>query len=370
MKIEKIVLRKMKMVLKTPFKTSFAEMKEKHFTLAEVHTKDFVGYGDCSAFPFPYYSEETNATAWHIMEDFLIPLLYSKDVISHPEEVHSLFSHIRRNKMAKAALDCAVWDLYAKERSIPLSKALGGTREQIETGVSIGVQKSPDDLLRVIENHLEEGYRRIKIKIMPGKDIAYVEAVRKRFGDITLMADANSAYTLSDIDLFREMDQMNLLMIEQPLSHDDIVDHAKLQRVMKTPICLDESIHSVDDARKAIELGSTKTINIKVGRVGGLTEARKIHDLCESHGIPVWCGGMLDTGIGRAHNIAIATLPNYRFPGDIPASDRYWNEDFVTPQVTISRDSMVQVPAKPGIGFDPVPELLDRFTYDKKEFVR
>jgi o-succinylbenzoate synthase len=370
MKIEKIVLRKMKMEMKTPFEVSFGVMKEKDFILAEVHTKDFVGYGDCSAMPFPYYSEETNVTAWHIMEKFLIPLVYSKDEISHPEELHSLFAHIRRNKMAKAALDCAVWDLYAKERGLPLSQALGGTREQIETGVSIGIQNTPDDLLRVVERHMEEGYRRVKIKIKPGKDIQYLEAVRKQFGNITLQADANSAYTLDDLDLFKEMDQLGMLLIEQPLAHDDIVDHAKLQAVMKTRICLDESIHSVEDAKKAIELGSTKTINIKVARVGGLTEAKMIHDLCAAHDIPVWCGGMLDTGIGRAHNIAIATLPNYQFPGDIPASNRYWKEDYVSPSVTINGDSMVQVPEKPGIGFEPVPELLDRFTYEMKEFRR
>ncbi|AOT72066.1 o-succinylbenzoate synthase [Geosporobacter ferrireducens] len=370
MKIEKIVLRKMKMTFKTPFQVSFATMREKHFIAAEIHTKDHIGYGDCSAFDHPYYNEETTTTAWHILQDFLIPLLFSKDEISHPEELYSLFSHIRRNKMAKSALDCAVWDLYAKERNIPLSKALGGTRSKIETGVSIGIQNSPDDLLRVVEKYMEEGYRRVKIKIKPGKDIKYLEAIRKRFGDIMLMADANSAYTLKDIELFKEMDPLNLIMIEQPLAHDDIVDHAKLQAVLKTRICLDESIHSVEDARKAIELGSTKTINIKVARVGGLTAAKKIHDLCQAHDIPVWCGGMLDTGIARAHNVAIASLPNYRFPGDIPASNRYWNQDVISPEVTIDEKAMVAVPEKAGIGFEPIPELMERFTYEKKQILR
>jgi O-succinylbenzoate synthase len=370
MKITKVVLRKMKMELKTPFETSFGVMKEKHFIAAEVHAKGNVGYGDCSAFASPWYNEETTNTAWHVLQDFLIPLLFSKDEINHPEETHSLFSPIRRNNMAKAALDCALWDLYAKERNITLSKALGGTRDKIETGVSIGVQKSPDDLLRVIEAYMEEGYRRVKIKIKPGKDIQYLEAVRKRFGDIMLMADANSAYTLRDIELFKEMDDLNLLMIEQPLSHDDIVDHARLQAVMKTRICLDESIHSVEDARKAIELGSTKTINIKVARVGGLTEAKKIHDLCQYHNIPVWCGGMLDTGIARAHNVAIASLPNYQFPGDVPASNRYWKQDVICPEMIIDRSAMIQVPVKAGIGFEPVPELMDAFSYEKKEILR
>lgn len=370
MKIKKIILRKMRMPLKVPFETSFGVTKDKYFIVAEIHSKDFVGYGDCSAFAYPWYNEETTVTAWHMMQDFLIPLIFSKDEISHPQEVYQLFAHIRRNKMAKAALDCATWDLYAKEKNMTLSKALGGTKNKIETGVSIGVQKSPDDLLRVIAKYQEEGYHRIKIKIKPGKDIQYIEAVRKHFGDIMLMADANSAYTLKDIDLFKEIDKFNLLMIEQPLSHDDIVDHAKLQAVLTTRICLDESIHSAEDARKAIELGSTKTINIKVARVGGLTEAKKIHDICQAYGIPVWCGGMLDSGIGRAHNVAVATLPNYQFPGDIPASNRYWNQDFITPEVTIDKNSMVQVPEKPGIGFEPVSHLLESFTYEKKEFVR
>ncbi|WP_432403283.1 o-succinylbenzoate synthase [Wukongibacter sp. M2B1] len=370
MKIKKIVLRKMKMEFKTPFRVSFAEMKDKHFIAVEVHSKDHIGYGDCSAFNHPFYNEETIVTAWHMIQDFLIPALYSKDEISNPEEVSTLFSKVRRNKMAKAALDCAIWDLYAKEKNIPLSKALGGTRSKIETGVSIGIQKSPDDLVRVVEKHMEEGYSRIKIKIGPGHDISYVEAVRKRFGDIMLMADANSAYTLKDIDLFKELDNYNLLMIEQPLSHNDIVDHAKLQAAVKTRICLDESIHSVDDARHAIELGSTKTINIKVARVGGLTEARKIHDLCQSHGIPVWCGGMLDTGIARAHNVAIASLPNYKFPGDIPASTRYWKQDVINPPMTIDKDAMIEVPEKPGIGFEPISELIEKFTYEKKEILR
>lgn len=370
MKLKKIVLRKMKMDFKTPFEVSFGKMKDKHFIAVELHTRDHIGYGDCSAFAHPYYNEETTTSAWHIIQEFLVPLLFSKDEISHPEEAYTLFSPIRRNKMAKAAIDCAVWDLYAKERNIPLAKALGGTKDKIETGVSIGIQPSADALLRVVDQHLAEGYRRVKIKIKPGKDMKYLEAVRKEFGDIMLMADANSAYTLKDIALFKELDDLGLLMIEQPLSHDDIVDHAKLQAVMKTRICLDESIHSVDDARHAIELGSTKTINIKVARVGGLTEAKKIHDLCQSFDIPVWCGGMLDTGIARAHNVAVSALPNYQFPGDVPASNRYWQQDLTTPELTIDKNAMIEVPQKPGIGFEPVKELMDAFTYEKKEIIR
>ncbi|HWR39959.1 MAG TPA: o-succinylbenzoate synthase [Patescibacteria group bacterium] len=370
MKVKKIVLRKMKMEFKTPFEVSFGRMTDKHFIAVEIHGPEHVGYGDCSAFAHPFYNEETTTTAWHILQDFLIPLVFSKDEIAHPEEIHALFSPIRRNKMAKASIDCALWDLYAKEQGLPLAQALGGTKKQIETGVSIGIQPTADALLKVVEHHLGEGYRRVKVKIKPGKDIAYLQAIRKEFGDIMLMADANSAYTLKDIDLFKQMDDLNLIMIEQPLSHDDIVDHAKLQAVMKTRICLDESIHSVDDARHAIELGSTKTINIKVARVGGLTEAKKIHDLCQSFDIPVWCGGMLDTGIARAHNVAVSSLPNYRFPGDVPASNRYWKQDLTSPELVIDKNAMIEVPQKPGIGFEPVAAVMESCTYEKKEILR
>lgn len=370
MKIEKIVLRKLQIQFKSPFETSFARMYSKHFIAVEAHTKDHVGYGDCSAFEHPFYNEETIETAWHVLEKFLIPLVYSKDEIGHPEEINPLFSQIRRNNMAKSALDCAIWDLYAKEQGMPLSKVLGGTRSEVETGVSIGVQNSLDELLTVIDNYLEEGYRRVKVKIKPGKDLNYLTGIRERFGNIMLMADANSAYTLKDLEMFKEMDKLNLLMIEQPLAHDDIVDHRHLQSVMNTPICLDESIHNAEDARKAIELGSTKTINIKVARVGGLTEAKKVHDICMENDIPVWCGGMLDTGIARAHNVAIASLPNYRYPGDIPASDRYWNQDVIIPPMKIDERAMIYVPDKPGIGFEPDTEMIDKITYQKQEFKR
>lgn len=370
MKIKKIVLRKMEMALKVPFETSFGVTRTKRFLVVEIHSKDHVGYGDCSAFAAPWYSEETNESAWYVINEFLIPTLFSYDEVPSPEKMHEQVSWIRRNKMAKASIDCALWDLYAKEQNMPLSKALGGTREQIETGVSLGIQKSPEELVRTVEKYMKEGYRRVKVKIKPGKDLAYLSAVRKEFGNIMLMADANSAYTLKDIELFKELDKLNLLMIEQPLADDDIVDHVKLQSVMNTRICLDESIHSAEDARKAIELGSMKTINIKVARVGGLTEARKIHNLCAEHGMPVWCGGMLDTGIGRAHNISVSSLPNYQFPGDVPASDRYYEHDFMSPSVMIDKNAMIEVPKKPGIGFEPVPELLERFTYEKKELVR
>lgn len=368
MKIDKIVLRKMKMALKTPFTTSFATQTEKHFTIAEVHAEGQIGYGDCSAISLPFYNEETNVTAWHIMRDFLIPMVKQAGEISHPSVVRDIFAPVKRNNCAKAAIEGGIWDAYAKVRGIPLYRAIGGERTRVEAGVSIGIQSSPDKLVEVVGGFLQQGYRRIKIKIKPGKDFDYIQALRQTFGDITLMVDANSAYTLDDINFFRRIDRFNLLMIEQPLAHDDIVDHRKLQAAIDTPICLDESIASVEDARKAIELGSAKIINIKVARVGGISETKLIHDYCQAHQVPVWCGGMLDTAVGKAHNIAVATLPNFVYAHDIPPSSRYWHEDFMLPFVELDQDSCVAVPEKPGIGFDINPLLYERYCYGQEVF--
>lgn len=369
MKIDKIVLRKMKMALKTPFTTSFATQTEKHFSIAEVHAGGLIGYGDCSAISLPFYNEETNVTAWHIMRDFLIPMLKQAGNITHPSQVRDIFEPVKRNNCAKAAIEGGVWDAYAKMQGIPLYQAVGGERTRVEAGVSIGIQDTPAKLVEVVENYLNEGYKRIKIKIKPGKDYDYIQALRQTFGDITLMADANSAYTLNDIDFFKRIDKFDLLMIEQPLAHDDIVDHRKLQAAINTPICLDESIASVEDARKAIELGSAKIINIKVARVGGITETKLIHDYCQQHNIPVWCGGMLDTAVGKAHNLAVATLPNFIYANDIPPSSRYWHEDFMLPFVELDKDSCVAVPDKPGIGFEINPTLYEKYCYGQEEFI-
>ena len=323
MKIEKVILRKLYQDLKVGFRTSFGVTTKKRFTMVEIRTTDgLVGYGDCSAFEQPWYNEETRDGAFYVIEKFLVPTLFQFDEIPTPEKFFEATNWVRRNRMARSSIDCALWELYAKERGISVSKALGGTRKEVETGVSLGIEKTPDDLCRTIEKYMGQGYRRVKIKIGPGHDIEYVKKVRQEFPEIMLMVDANSAYTLKDIPLFQEMDQYNLLMIEQPLACDDIVDHRHLQAAINTRICLDESIDTIDDARRAIELGSCKTINIKVARVGGLTEARKICLLAQEHDIPVWCGGMLDTGIARGFNIAVASLENYKFPHDIPASDR------------------------------------------------
>lgn len=367
MKIEKVVMRKMYQDMKVGFRTSFGVTTRKEFTMLELHTKDGIGYGDCSAFEQPWYNEETRDGGFDIIRKFLVPALFEYGEIPTPETFFDATSWIRRNRMARAAVDCALWDLYAQEQGVSLSKALGGTRTEIEAGVSLGIEKTPDDLCRTIEMYMKQGYRRIKCKIKPGMDIQYVELIRREFGDIMLMVDANSAYTLKDIDTFKELDKYNLLMIEQPLASDDIIDHRHLQKAVHTRICLDESIDSAEDARKAIELGSCKTINIKVARVGGLTEAKRVHDVCAASNIPVWCGGMLDTGIARSFNISIASLPNYKFPHDIPASDRYWAYDLVSPATKIDNRAMIEVPNKPGLGFLPISKLVDAFTEEKIE---
>ncbi|MFC7392291.1 o-succinylbenzoate synthase [Scopulibacillus cellulosilyticus] len=368
--IEKVTMRQMKMILKSPFQTSFGTQLEREFILTEVQADGLTGYGECVVSKDPLYNEETVGTAWHILEQFLIPMVLEQAEFSHPDEAGQLFSPIRRNNMAKSAIEGAIWDLYAKQQNLPLAKALGGTKDKIEVGISIGIEEDINQLFRNVENYIEQGYRRFKFKIKPGKDVEIIRALRSRFGDIPMMADANSAYTLNDMDTLKELDYFNLMMIEQPLAHDDIIDHAKLQKQLKTPVCLDESIHSCEDARKAIELGSTRIINIKIGRVGGLSEAKRIHDLCREKGVPVWCGGMLESGIGRAHNIAMTSLPNFILPGDTAASSRYWYEDVISPEVTVNKDGTIDIPLSPGIGYQPKPELLDKYTVKQREFVR
>ncbi len=369
MKITKAVVRQMAIDMKVPFRTSFGLTTTKSFsTIALYDDEGNVGYGDCSAFYQPWYNEETTKGALFVIKEFLIPALFDAGDIKDPESFFDATSWIRRNRMARASVDCALWDLYSKELGIPEHKALGGVKNEIETGVSLGIEKTPDDLCRTVEKYMKQGYRRVKCKIKPGYDIDYLAAVRKEFGDVMLMCDANSAYTLDDISLFKEMDDLDLLMIEQPLASDDIVDHRHLQKAIKTPVCLDESIDSVDDARRAIELGSCRIINIKVARVGGLTEARRIQKYAGEHGVNVWCGGMVDTGVARGHNIAVATLPYYKYPNDIPASDRYYADDLVTPSTFIDSRAMIEVPDRPGMGFDPVPDLMEKHTVEKWEF--
>jgi len=367
MRIEEIIVRHLKMPMKAPFTTSFGTVNDKELLLLEVKdAAGTIGWGETVAFVAPWYTEETLQTTWHMLEDFLMPALCHKE-IAHPDEVSALFAPIRRNCMAKASIEGAVWDIYAQQTNRSLAHALGGNKESIDVGISLGIQSSTEKLLELIKCYVEKGYKRVKVKIKPGYDVEVIRAIRDVFPDLPLMADANSAYTLQDIEVLQQLDEFNLLMIEQPLAVDDIIDHAKLQKQLKTPICLDESITSLADARKAIELGSCGVINIKIGRVGGLTEAKKIHDYCQKHNVPVWCGGMLEAGIGRAHNIALTTLANFVLPGDTAGSSHYWYEDIVTPEIVVE-DGQISVPQSVGIGYKPNMEVINKLTISKKNY--
>ena len=368
MNISEITIRHVQMEMKSPFTTSFGTFKMRDFLLLEAKDQDgTIGWGESVAFHSPWYNEETLKTNWHMLEDYLIPLILNKD-IEHPDEVSEIFSHIRKNNMAKSTIEGAIWDIYAQKTNQSLANALGGDKEKIEVGISIGIQNSIEELVDLVDGYVKEGYKRIKVKIKPGWDVEVMRTLRETFPDVQIMADANSAYTLDDIDLLKQLDAFDLMMIEQPLASDDIVDHATLQQHLQTPICLDESIHSLEDTRKAVELGSTKIINIKIGRVGGLTEAKKIHDYCMEKEIPVWCGGMLESGIGRAHNVALTTLANFTLPGDTAGSSRYWEKDVIKPEV-VSENGYIHVPKTAGIGYEIDREAIDSYTVGKKSYV-
>ena len=363
--IKEIVLRKLNMKLLHPFTTSFGTEFDRYFYLIEVIDKNNIsGWGESVSGNYPGYSPETVETTRHLLEDVLIPLL-NEAPIYHPDDVNERFKNIRGNNMAKASIEGAVWDLFAKQQGISLAVALGGERSKIEVGISLGIQENIEDLLKQVDQYVNEGYKRIKIKIQPGQDIDVMRAVRNRFPSIELMADANSAYTLDDVETLKKLDELNLMMIEQPLAYDDIIDHADLQAQIQTPICLDESIHSLEDVKKAIRINSCKIINLKIGRVGGLTESRKIHDFCLENNIPLWCGGMLEAGVGRAHNIAITSLPGFNLPGDTAASSRYWKEDIIDPEVTVT-DGYITLTDKPGIGYEVNREKVAKYTIDEK----
>jgi o-succinylbenzoate synthase len=358
--ITEIKIKKLKMRLKHSFSTSFGSVKDKEFFLIEARDGEGnCGYGESVAFEVPWYTEETVKTVFHMMEDYLIPIL-QMECLTHPQDVSNIFKPIKRNHMAKAAIEGAIWDLYAKREGVSLARALGGERKKIEVGIAIGIQPTINELLHTIDQAFQEGYKRIKIKIKPGYDIKVLREVRWHFPSIPLMVDANSAYTLDDIEHLKQLDEFDLMMIEQPLSDDDIMDHAKLQSVIHTPVCLDESIHSLEDVKMAYELGSCRIINIKPGRVGGLTEAKRIHDYCKEKDIHVWCGGMLETGVGRAQNIALASLPQFTLPGDISSSSRYWEKDIIYPEI-VARNGMIEVPDQPGIGYQLDEEKVDHF---------
>ena len=367
MLIEEVTLFHTKMELITPFETSLGIEKFEEHIIIKIDSEGHTGWGECVVEPAPSYSPETVKTAWHILSDFLIPSILNKNILTAKDYIGRI-SWIRGNRMAKAGVEAALCDLFAKLREISLSKLLGGTQEKIIVGVSVGIKPDVKSLLDEINGFLNEGYKRIKLKIAPGKDMQFIKAVRNEFPDILFQVDANSAYKLNHIDIFRQMDDFNLLLIEQPLDYEDIYAHSKLQREIKTPICLDESIHSVEDAKAAIELGSCKNINIKPGRVGGYTESILIHDYCAGQNIPVWHGGMDESGIGRAGNIALASLPNFKLPADISASNRYYKEDIVIPEFVVNPDGTMNVPTKPGIGVEIDHKRLDKVTVYKNQY--
>jgi O-succinylbenzoate synthase len=347
------------------FETSFGRTYERRIILVRVEDADGgEGWGEVTCGETPGYSDEWTDSAWVTTEKILSPMVVGKQVES-ASEVFGLMKMARGHRMSKAGIETACWDLEAKKLGVPLWRHLGGMNQEIECGVSIGIQDSVEQLIDKIQTELDAGYRRIKIKIAPHWDYDVIRAVREKFGDILLMGDANSAYTLDDIELFKRMDEFELMMFEQPLAHDDMVDHAKLQREVRTPICLDESVKSADDARKAIELGSCKIINVKLGRVGGHAQAKKVEEVCRSAGIPIWCGGMLESGVGRAHNIAMSTLAGFTLPGDVSASKRYWHEDIIEPEVEVTSQGTITAPERAGIGFEVRRDRIERVTARK-----
>src|SRR5215831_2765004 len=361
MRIEKLTLREIHLPLIAPFETSFGQTTLRRIVLVEIEVNGVTGWGESTAGEGPFYCYEDVETAWHILRDHLWPLVKGRE-FGAASEISPMLSRVRGHNMAKAALETAVWDADAKLNNLPLSKLLGGTLEEVPCGVSIRLQPTISDLIAKVEKELAAGYQRIKIKIKPGADIDLVKSLREKFPRIRLMVDANSAYTLDDAALLKRLDDFYLIMIEQPLGYDDIYSHIWLQRRLETPICLDECIHEIEHARAAIETGACRIINMKLGRVGGHAVARSIHDLCQSKNIPVWCGGMLESGIGRAHNIAMSSLPNFVLPGDVSASKRYWVEDIIEPEVEVSSQGTIRVPDGPGIGYTPRRDRIEKLT--------
>jgi len=365
MKIESITLREVHMPLVHFFETSFGRIYSRRILLVSVQCDGLIGWGECVAGEDPFYSSEWIDSAWPTLTRYLAPALIGK-TLTQGRETPALLSKVRGHRMPKAALENALWDIEARQKRQPLWKLLGGTRREIACGVSIGIQDSPDQLLEKIQTELEAGYRRIKLKVKPGWDVNILEKVRSRWSEITLSVDANSAYTLDEVEHLRKFDAFNLLMIEQPLWNDDIYYHARLQKDLRTAICLDESIEHARDAAFAVESGACRIINIKVGRVGGFSEAKKVHDVCHANNVPVWCGGMLESGVGRAQNIALSTLENFRLPGDVSGSKRYWKEDIIEPAVEVSREGLITVKDEPGTGYRVREDLIEKLTVRKE----
>jgi O-succinylbenzoate synthase len=366
LRIEQVVLRQIRLPLVHFFETSFGRTTERAILLVEARCGSVSGWGEVTAGENPFYNEEWTDAAWLIVRNYCVPRLLARELES-PCDVSALTAHIRGHNMARGGIEVAVWDLDARLQGQPLWSSIGGGfHKEIPCGVSIGIQNSIDDLLRKIETELAAGYQRVKMKIKPGWDVDVVREVRRRFPAIKLMADANSAYTLNDIDHLRRLDEFYLMMIEQPLGHDEIIDHAALQSRLETPVCLDECIRSAHHAEQAIRMGAAKIINIKLGRVGGFLEARRVHDVCQGSGVPVWCGGMLESGIGRAHNIALSTLPNFVLPGDVSASKRYWARDVIQPAVEVTSRGTIVTGDAPGMGYEVDLDFLDSVTVRKE----
>jgi len=359
MKIETIILREIRMGLKSPFETSFGIMQDRRIVLVEVIADGVSGWGEVTATEGPFYNSETTDTAWHIISDFIAPAVIGKS-LGTAAEFATLMNGIRGHEMAKAGVENALWDVESQQKRVSLSKLLGGVREEIVCGVSIGIRTDPTTLVKKVEEEVLRGYNRIKLKIKPGKDLAFVSAVRKSFPAIQLSVDANCAYQLEDALHLKKLDDFRLLMIEQPLQWDEINGHAQLQAQLESPICLDECITHARHAFTAITWRACRVINIKLGRVGGHTEARRVHDLCSGHEIPVWCGGMLESGIGRAHNVALSTLTGFTLPGDVSASQRYWDEDIIEPEVEVTERGTIHVPQTPGLGYKVRSRLIDQ----------
>jgi O-succinylbenzoate synthase len=370
LRIESITLREIALALKEPFQISSGTQTRRRIVLVQLRSADGIeGWGECTAGELPNYGPETADTCWLALREWVAPRVFGKD-FAGPEEIYpALEVNFRGHNMAKAAVEMAAWELTARAEGVSLSKKLGGTRDRIRVGISLGIQASPEALVAKARTALERGYRKVKIKIKPGADVEYVRAVREALGpEAPLMADANNAYSLEDTSSLEALDSLGLMMIEQPLAWDDLLRHVELQKRLKTPVCLDESITSADRAADMIALGAGKIVNIKAGRVGGFRQSKAIHDLCQAHGIPVWCGGMLESGVGRAHNVALSSLPNFTLPGDVSPSERYWEKDVVIPEWTMDREGWVNVPVdQPGMGVRVDLDRVEDLTVRREE---
>jgi O-succinylbenzoate synthase len=365
--VERVALREIRMPLVTSFETSFGATSERRIVLVEVTGEGATGWGEVTAGEHPFYNEESTDTAWYILREYAIPVVLAQPLRA-ASEAADRWQALRGHRMATGGLEAALWDWEARLRNVPLHALLGGTQREIPCGVSIGIKRSVEELLDTIAAEVAAGYQRIKIKIKPGWDVDVLQKVRERFPRLKLMADANSAYALADQGHLKLLDRFFLMMLEQPLAHDDLVDHARLQQYIQTPICLDESIRTPRHVQQAIEASACRIVNIKLGRVGGFRNARLIHDCCQARGVPVWCGGMLESGVGRAHNIALSTLPNFVLPGDVSASRRYWMQDVIHPEVEVSSRGTIVVGDSPGTGYEVDRERVERLTVRKETF--